>query len=516
MNDEITPFAAIVPVLVTEARRRRIALGLIFAVTALTALIIGAQWPKKYNASTTILAQESSIITPLMEGAASPTANANRAGIAQAVIFSRRVMGQILVTGGWTATNPSPVEQDRLIEAIKARTKVEISHDNLITISYYDSDPKRAYDVTREYAQLFISESLASKQRESRDAFDFINGQVEAYRKKLTDAEDKLKDYRGANADARPGSEADTDARISQLRTQIENARMDLMEKRSQEASLTSQLSGESEISAVQTTEGVDQTQLANLQAQLDTLLMSYTSDYPDVVRIRHQMEDLRQQIAQTDQRKQAATSSGTTTAIENNAQYNPLYGQLKSQLASARADVAATSARMSASESMLQSELDRSNRIANSENMTSELTRDYNVNRDVYQDLLKRRENARVSMNLDAKQQGLTFLIQNPAVMPLTPSGLRFMHFGIAGVVLSLAIPMGLLFGIARVDPRVRSTAQLEHSTGLLVLATVPFYPTPQDRQRARLQNILLAMIVAGVALAYLILFWLKLKGMA
>jgi polysaccharide chain length determinant protein (PEP-CTERM system associated) len=516
MNEEIPPFAAMLPVLVSEARRRRIALGMVFAVTALAALIIGVQWPKKYDASTTILAQESSIITPLMEGAASPTANANRAGIAQAVIFSRKVMGQILVTGGWMAAQPNPVEQDRLIEAIKARTRVVISHDNLITISYYDSDPKRAYDVTREYAQLFISESLASKQRESRDAFEFINSQVEAYRKKLTDAEDKLKDYRGANADARPGSETDTEARITQLRTQIENARMDLMEKRSQEASLNSQLSGESEINAVQTTQGIYQTQLADLQAQLDKLLMSYTADYPDVVRVRHQMEDLRQQIAQADQRKQSGSLSGAPTGIESNSQFNPLYAQLKSQLSASRADIAATSARMSASESMLQSEMERSNRIANSENVTSELTRDYNVNRDVYQDLLKRRENARVSMNLDAKQQGLTFRIQNPAVMPLTPSGLRFMHFGLAGIALSLAIPLGLLFGIARFDPRVRSTAQLERATGLVALATIPFYATPQDRQRERLRNTLLMLIVLGVALAYLALFWFKLKGMA
>ena len=516
MSEEISPFAAIVPVLVSEARRRRIAMGVVFAVVALGALIIGVQWPKKYDASTTILAQESSIITPLMEGAASPTANANRAGIAQAVIFSRRVMGQILVIGGWMANNPNPVEQDRLIEAIKARTKVVISHDNLITISYYDSDPKRAYDVTREYAQLFISESLASKQRESRDAFEFINGQVETYRKKLTDAEDKLKDYRGANADARPGSETDTDARISQLRTQIENARLDLMEKRSQEGSLNSQLSGESEVNAVQTTQGINEAQLAQLQTQLDTLLMSYTADYPDVVRVRHQMEDLRQQIAQAGQRRQSAPASNSPTSLENNVQFNPLYAQLRSQLSAIRADIAATSARMGASESMLQSELERSNRIANSENVTSELTRDYNVNRDVYQDLLKRRENARVSMNLDAKQQGLTFLIQNPAMMPLSPSGLRFMHFGLGGIVLSLAIPFGLLFGVARLDPRVRSAAQLERSTGLMVLATVPFYPTPQDRQRERFRNVLLALIVLAVALAYLILFWLKLKGMA
>ncbi|WP_458071093.1 XrtA system polysaccharide chain length determinant [Rhodanobacter sp. BL-MT-08] len=516
MSQEISPFTAIVPVLLSEARRRRIALGIVFAVIALAALIAGVQWPRKYDASTTILAQESSIITPLMEGAASPTANANRAGIAQAVIFSRKVMNQILVAGGWMDSKPTAAEQDRLIQEIKGRTKVVTSHDNLITISYYDSDPQRTYDVTREFAQLFISESLASKQQESRDAFEFINGQVEAYRTKLTDAEDKLKDYRSTNADARPGSEADTAARISQLRTQIETARMDLMEKSSQAASLTAQLAGESEVNAVRTTEGVYQVQLADLQGQLDKLLMSYTADYPDVVRVRHQMDDVRRQMAQSSQRRQNENQSETPTSLDSSVRFNPLYQQMKSQLSAIRADVAATSARMAASESMLQTEMDRSNRIANSENVTSELTRDYNVNRDVYQDLLKRRENARVSMNLDAKQQGLTFVIQNPAMMPLTPSGLRFIHFGAAGIVLSLAVPLGLLFGIARFDPRVRSTAQLERSTGLIVMATVPFYPTPRDRHQAQLRNSLLTFIVLGVALAYAAVFWVKLRGAA
>ncbi|GAB2555385.1 XrtA system polysaccharide chain length determinant [Rhodanobacter koreensis] len=516
MSGELVPFESMLPVLLSEARRHRIAMGLTFAAIALAALVIGVLWPKKYDASTTILAQESSIITPLMEGAASTTGNKNRAGIARDVIFSRKVMDQVLITGGWMTAHPAPIEQDRIIEGIKARTRVQMSQDNLITISYYDSDPKRAYDVTRRFAQLFISESLASKQRESRDAYEFINSQVEAYRKKLTDAEDKLKAYRDANADARPGSEADTNSRISQLRSQIENTRMDLMEKRSQEASLNAQLSGESEVSAVQTTQGIYQTQLAELQTQLDKLLLTYTAEYPDVIRIRHQMQDLQQQLAQSDQRKQNARLAGTPTTLDNGVQFNPLYQQLKSQVSATRSDIAATSARMSASEAMLQSELERSNRIANSENVTSELTRDYNVNRDVYQDLLKRRENARVSMNLDAEQRGLTFLIQNPAVMPLTPSGLRFMHFAIAGIVLALAIPFGLLFAIARFDPRVRSVEQLERSTGLMVLAAVPFYSTPQDRRRQHMRNMSLVAIVLVVVLAYLLLFGLKLRGMA
>ncbi|WP_232821007.1 XrtA system polysaccharide chain length determinant [Dyella sp. C11] len=490
MSGELRPMASLVPALINEARRRRLALGVAFALIALAALTAGMLWPRKYMASTTILAQESSIITPLMEGAAAPTANKNRANMARDVIFSRKVMGKILEAGGWMVDHPTPVEQDRIAEGIKARTLVQITHDNLITITYSDNNAKRTYEVARAFAQLFISESLASKQRESREAYEFINSQVEAYRAKLTDAEDKLKAYRDANADARPGTEADTAARISQLRTQIESARMDMMERRSQEGSLASQLSGESEVSTVQTADGVLQAQLGEQQAQLNKLLLTYTDSYPDVVRLRHQIEDLKKQLADSDQRKQAAQLAGTPTALDNNVSFNPAYQQMKSQLVSARAASAAAAARMGASESMLQSELQRSARIANSENVVAELTRDYNVNRDVYQDLLKRRENARVSMNLDAEQRGLTFLVQNPAVMPLAPSGLRFMHFGLAGMGLSVFLPLGLLFALVWFDPRARSVWQVEQAIGGPVLASIPFYPTPSDRRRDRMRN--------------------------
>ncbi len=514
MSGELAPLDGLLPALLSEAKRRRMSLGLAFAVIALAALAIGLLWPKKYESSTTILAQESSIITPLMEGAASTTANKNRAGIARDVIFSRKVMSEIAAGNEWPSTSSTPLERDRLIEGIKARTNVRTDRDNLITISYFDSDPRRAFKVTGQLAQLFISESLASKQRESRDAYEFINSQVEAYRTKLTDAEGKLKAYRDANPDARPGSETDTDTRISQLRTQIENTRMSLMEKRSQSSALQTQLSGESEVDAVHTTEGIYQTQLSELQSQLDKLLLTYTDQYPDVIRIRHQMQDLRQQLAQSAERRQGVQIPGSQAPAQSTVRMNPLYQQLRIQLSTTRGDAAATAARLGASESMLQAELERSNRIANSENVTSELTRDYNVNRDVYQDLLKRRENARVSKNLDDEQRGLTFLIQNPAVMPLTPSGLRFMHFGLAGIALSLAVPFGLLFCFVRFDPRIRSVWQLEQTTGLTVLASIPFYPTPRDRRRSQIYNTVLVLLVAGVAAVYLILLLLRLKG--
>ena len=162
----------------------------------------------------------------------------------------------------------------------------------------------------------------------------------------------------------------------------------------------------------------------------------------------------------------------------------------------------------------MLRDELDRSRRIAASEGALAELTRDYEVNRDIYQDLLRRRENARVSMVLDQEQRGLTFRIQDPAILPLRPSGLRLMHFAGAGVGLALAIPFGLLFALIRFDPRIRSARQLERATGISVLATVPMYATARERLRDRARIALALLLVLGVLVAYGLTYWIRLGG--
>src|SRR5690606_21256826 len=106
----------------------------------------------------------------------------------------------------------------------------------------------------------------------------------------------------------------------------------------------------------------------------------------------------------------------------------NPLYQQLRSDQARVRSDMAALRARISESEQLLENELERGRRVADSEAALAELTRDYEVNRDIYQDLLRRRENARVSMSLDAEQRGLTFRVQESAALPLQPTGLRML----------------------------------------------------------------------------------------
>lgn len=515
MGGELVTKREMAHILLIEAGRRRVGLGLVFAAIALTALVAGTYWPKKYGSSTTILVQESSIIKPLMEGRAVTTDIADRAAIAREVIFSRKIMDDILLTGGWMTDKPSPIEQERLIDAIKSRTSIASSRENLIQIGYVDSDPDRTYKVDKRLADLFIQESLAAKERESRHAYEFINGQVEEYHKKLTDAEDKLKAFRNKNVDARPGSATDSNTRIGELRTQVENARMDLMEQRSKESSLTAQLSGESEVVVTQTREGQYRVRLGELQNELDKLLLTYTDQHPDVIRLRHEMEDVRSQLQREQQQSDLRKAVGGPASVMEGNLSNPLYLELRSKLAEVRRNAGAAQSRMDASQSILNSELDRGRRIADSENSLAELTRDYEVNRDIYQDLLKRRENARVSMNLDADHQGLSFTIQEPAVKPLQPIGLRFMHFGLAGIAVSVALPLLLLFALARFDTRMRMPDQLERLTGLPVLTSIPFYSTLQERRRSRVNTLIFVIIVLGVVFAYAFIALTRLRAL-
>ncbi len=500
----------LIPVLLHEARRRMLALSIIFASIALVAVVIALLIPKNYTASTTILAQESDIIQPLLEGRAVATGVADRAGIARQVIFSRKVMEDILDTGGWLASNPTPVQRDRTMEQIQDRIKITSPRPNLVQIAYQDSDAKRTYEVTERLSELLIREILAAKERESRDAYLFIDSQVQGYYRKLADAEAKLQDYRSRNADAQPGSVTDTNSRISALRTQVEQTRMDLLEQHSREQSLGSQLSGESAVTAVQTRENLYRTQLMELQTQLDTLLLTYTEQYPDVVRIRHQMADIQTSIQQ-DQKRREQTGGGNTLADSDDARVNPLYQELRSKLADTKRDIGAAESRLSMSQSMLNEEIDRSRRIATSESALAELTRDYEVNRDIYQDLLKRRENARVSMELDKEKRGLTLRVQDPAIMPLRPTGLRFLHIALAGLLLAIAVPIGLLFLRAHFDPRVRSPRQIEKLGQQSLLAVIPTYSTPRDRRRQMARAVLSFAVCATVVVGYGLAFAYK-----
>lgn len=488
-------------ILINEAFYYRKAVVVVFIVVNFVLLSVGLMWPKMYAASTSILVEDKRVIQPLMQGAAVATDVEDRARLARDVIYGRKLMTEILEYGGWLKDNPSLKKQDELIAGLVRRTSVENFGKDIIKIEYKDDDAQRAYKVTQKIAELFISESLGNKEAESQSAFDFINKQTEDYHEKLVKAEQQLKEFRSATLEARPGSDADISARLSDLQRRMEKATQDLKESEVKKTALEKQLSGEAEVASTLSRQGQFRSRIAELQSRLETLRLSYHDTYPDIVQIKHQIEDLNQAIAEDQQQRAAAKASGQAV-VDSSVINNPMYQQLKQDLSQTNINIQMLNARISEAKRELAEELERGKRVHGGEAELAELTRDYTVNRDIYQDLLRRRENARVSMNLDKDKQGLTIKIQEPAVLPREPNGPRFLHFVIGGLVLGVALPLGLLYAKLQYDPRIRRGTAIAEKRNVPLLVTVPHMWTPTETHAIRRELQWLSLAAAGACL--------------
>jgi len=487
------------------------------AAVAVLMLVIGLIWPKSYSSYVTVMFDERAIIQPLMEGAAVATAATDRARLAREVINGRAFLNQIIDFADALPADADPLAWELERERMRKRISIATIPPNLIKIEYRSKDPVMVHRITEKMAEMFIAETRALKANESTAAFQFIDEQVKEYHQKLIDAETKLKEFRSDNLDARPGTDAAIGTRIEQLNTGLEMATLELAETRIKAQAIERQLSGEAAVEVSMSREGQYQSQIAVLQSELDQLRLSYHDTYPDIVRIKHQIEDLKTQIRREQERRESAQRQAREQGrlyVDDSVRLSPIYLQLRQQLTDARTHISTLEARKRELELMLEDELGRGRRVHTGEMVLAELTRDYEVNRDIYRDLLRRRENARVSMSLDEGQQGLTLRIYEPAFLPLKPSGLRFLHFMVLGVLLTVILPVGYLVARVQLDPRVRSADQLSARLGYRVLATVPMVYLPSENEQARDAMRSVLLVGAVVAALYVLAGGLKFAG--
>jgi polysaccharide chain length determinant protein (PEP-CTERM system associated) len=484
--------------LLEEAFVHRRAIVWIFIAVNVVAVTIGLVWPKGYSAAAIILVDEKNIIQPLMQGAAVTTEVADRSKMVKQFVYGRKMMQELLEYGGWLEGGLTATQQERLIKKLTRRTQVVNLGRNLIKIEYSDEEAERAYRVAQKMAERFIAESLEAKAAESEAAYDFIDKQTKEYHGKLAETESALKEFRSQNLDALAGSETDISARLNVLQGMVEQAQFELKEAEIRKESLEKQLSGEAEVSVVLSREGQYRGRIGELQAQLDTLRLSFQDAHPDIVRLRHQIEDLNQAIA-NERRRREEGRPAARNPMDESMLNNPVYQQLRGELAQTRTNVDTLRARIAEGKRQLQRELDRGKRVQGGGATLAELTRDYQVNREIYQDLLKRRETARVSMNLDRDKQGLTFKIYEPATLPLEPSGLRYLHFLLLGLALGIGLPVGLLYARLQFDPRVRLPNVIERRFKLPLLGTVPHLWSSGETAKAADDIHRLAMLVGA-----------------
>lgn len=482
----------------------------VFIVCCIAGLIVGINSPKFYLSSATIFIEEENILGPLMRGAAVQTEVVDRARIAREIVSGRDVLLRILENSKLIDDTTTPVQIEKLIEGLRSRLEITNASENLIRFEYRDVDAEKTYITLNETVNLFISESLSTKLAESRSAFEFIDKQVEAYHAKLNVAEDELKKFRSENVDIRSGTETQITNRIQELQERVTAIVQELREAKIRKQTLLAQLSGEAETAAGLSRAEEYRTRIIELQSQLDTLLLNYHDTYPDVVRVRAQIQDLKNALKQEEVDKQGGRSSGNTITIEGvvvdeRIQASPVYQQLRTDLYTTNSTIQTLTSRLVDARNSLDEQAELGRRTHELRATLAELERDYQVNSDIYQDFLRRREAARVSMNVDLEQKGLNLRIDEAPFLPTSPSGLGLFHIIAIGILAGLILPLGILYGVLQVDLRIRNAEQLHQFTDIPLIGTVNEYYTDSDIniiKRSYISTVLVGVLTVVVVI--------------
>lgn len=470
----------------------------IFALVSAAVLLVAFVYPYKYQSDVIVFVDQSGLTGSLMEGAA------ESAKISDIVTGAREIMS--------TYDALEPVARDpRLfgpdaadakdstvlarVDALRNGLSVQSKGRNYFSIAYRDEDPNRAFMGAQRLGQIFIERITSMNREASRSAYAFIESQVKSYESELGAAEERLKEFLSENNE---GTEQEATNKIASVRGRIELAELELQELRAREQSLQNQLGGVGQNISREVTQDRITQRIIGLQEKLDSLRLQYHDTYPDIISLESQIAELERRRAQGDTGARSGSSEPQTASA------NPLYQQLKAELVKVTADIQQVQTRISSLQDLLASETERMRKIQANKAQLADLTRNMEVNRSIYNDLLRRRENARLSVNLDQEGEGVNYQIQEGARYPSAPNGLKFEQFASVGLLLGLLAPFGLIAGLLQVDPRVRSKEGLEADYGIPVLGEIPPVVTPYERRRRKKSYWALGFAVVIAIAAY------------
>lgn len=480
--------------LMRELIRYRAAAAALFTVLFLAVLYVALNWPKYYVSKAAIVKDVTNVIEPLLRGTAE-VAEVNKNETIRDLILSRRLMDRVMERRNPEIANLSPDEME--VEFLRLRRNLQVGFDssnrNITTLSFMSTDADDAYETLKAVVDVFVEDRMAQKQRVTYEAHNFISEQVVKYKKRLERAEEKLKDFRSRNVDA---SEQVVKNRIAELAGEIQNLRIAIQESEEKIQTTRAQLEEESKNVNQRARLRTLSVRKTALVEQLDQLRLTYQDSYPDIVALKNQIFEIEQQI---DEYRSEYSISGQVSEL-------PLLEELRKQLSTAEVDLKTQKRRMISLEELLENEYKVAERVASNQAELMDLTRDYDVTKKVYEEMLARRENANITLALNDEGQGESYKVLEPPTYPLKPAGIPAILVFLAAPVVALAAPVGLAVAFVILDPRLRSVALLSQKLpeGVPLLGVVPHRGTPLAARLLRKDIILLTLLAIILMVIY------------
>lgn len=449
--------------------------------------LLVASLPDEYESSARVYVDTKSMLRPLLRGLAIQSDVSSEVQMMTRTLLSRPNLEKIARMTDMDLRVKNETEMDELIDELKEKIKFQGSRDNIYNISYANEEPQMAKNVVQSLLTLFVESSLGDSRKDSSSAQRFIDDQIKEYEKRLFDAEERLKEFKRKNVAFLPGSGGDYFSKLQTKQLELARTRAELGEVQHRRDEIKRQIAGEEPTFGITSpsnlfSRGLSHPldgRISDMEKRRDELLLKYTERHPDVVALKETIERLKKQREVELEDATEKLPKGTSVAP---LEQNPVYQQMRISLVQAEAEVATLSARterMQKEVKHLEQAVDTTPQI---EAEMKRLNRDYEINKKNYDQLLARRESAKLSQSAGQSTDEVQFKVLDPPKTPLEPTGPNRLLFNAVVLLGGLVVGLAFAFFLSLVKPSFDSTRNLGSVTGLPVFGSVGIVRTTQE----------------------------------
>ncbi|HDK17506.1 MAG TPA: hypothetical protein ENG75_06155, partial [Nitrospirae bacterium] len=220
------------------------------------------------------------------------------------------------------------------------------------------------------------------------------------------------------------------------------------------------------------------------LQNRLNELLLNYTENYPEVVRLRAEIKLLNERLksGSTDNYSEG-TGSGMSTL-------NPVYQELKAEMSRIKLEIAGIKVREKQLKKLVESKKGYLREIPAEKKKLADLEREKGTNKRIYEELILRLGQSEVSKQMEIQDKGATFRIVDPAILSTRPVSPNRVKIILLGILAGFAGAFGLVLLLDSMDKSVKSVDVLK-TLGLPLLAIIPRIHTEDDLKNQKKKDV-------------------------
>ncbi|MBW4028293.1 MAG: hypothetical protein HIU93_12960 [Acidobacteria bacterium] len=443
-----------------------------FFTVLLAAFSVAILLPPKYESSVKLLVERERVDTPISpersEAYQAPSEEITEAKMNSELELLRTddVLRGVVLQTGLAGPHPSSRQVDRAITRLKNTLHIDpINKSNIIGVTYRSTSPQMSAKVLNTLVGLYFDKDMQISRQTGEHLF--FDREAERYRNQLKELEKKIaalnvvspelaRDKMVARVTDLKATAAETNAAIAETEKRI--ASLKELEIHTPERLVTETKTADNP----QLLQSVKST-LLTLELNRDQLLAKYKPSYRPVQELDKRIADTRAEIANEE-------SKPLRDEVINQ---NPAFQWIKTELAKAQADLAGLRARRNADSGIVLTE-NQDLRELNSSGMAEhDLLREAKAAEENYLLYSQKREEARISEELDEKKI-LNIVVVQGASIPAVPVHQR-VKIALLGCLSATVLSLIIVLVADFIDPHFRTLDEVVTSLEIPLLAAIP-----------------------------------------